>query len=172
MFSSLRSALPADDEIDEVFRVFSDLFKDENSALLPSRVRVTPYVEDAQQSYFRDLVKPWEEVQDARAARTYSELFDQEKSALYRLVPIDVRKMIVESPLRSEIESNLRGKLRSWSDWIATDMMMILTKRIGTSKMPSRIEDLFLTYRAGYMSYGWTGGYPDDVHFLAFSGVQ
>jgi hypothetical protein len=171
MFDALRTLLHDKPATHDVLDTFSALFSNPpDTARLPARVVVTDPVDDAEQSYFRDLIKPWEEVEDPRGARTYGELFDPEKSTLYRVVPIGVRSEVLSAISREEIEGSLTKQMKPWSDWIATDLMMILTKRIAFGDRPALIEDLFLTYRAGFFAYGWTGGYPDDIRLLAFTG--
>ena len=173
-----KSKLPAvlldrAEETLEVLETFEHLYQRIDGGLLPPRAKIMPYTDEAEMVYLKDNTAPWKETGlPPEKDFTYSEIFDSERSRLKKLLPLNDRRAITELIYREEITAHIEqivpARLRSYSDWIGTDLGDILTKRTAAGRTASLLEDLFQVYRAGYFSYGWTGQYPDDVHFLVF----
>jgi len=132
-----------------------------------------PYTDDAEMVNLRDNTPQCEDTRLAPEGDfSYSEIFDSERSKYKRMLDLSDRRPITAFISRSEIighiEQTVPVRMRSYSGWIDTDLGDILTKRAAVGRAPSLLEDLFQVYRADCFSYGWTGEYPDDVHFLVF----
>jgi|GEM_PF-4484178 len=173
-----KSKLPAvlfgrAEETLEVLETFEHLYQRIDSRLLPPRAKIMPYTDDAEMVYLKDNTASWKETGlPPQKDFTYSEIFDSERSRLKKLLPLSDRRAITDLIYREDITAHIEqivpDRLRSYSDWIASDLGDILAKRAATGRTTSFLEDLFQVYRAGYFSYGWTGEYPDNVHFLVF----
>ncbi|HEX5245355.1 MAG TPA: hypothetical protein VFW23_18990 [Tepidisphaeraceae bacterium] len=171
--SQLPPILVAKPEALEVLETFEHLYERVDRTVLPPRARVMPYTDDAEMVNLRDNTPPWQETGlPPKRDFSYSEIFDSERGKYKRILSLDDRRPITAFISRGEIIGHIEriapARLRSYSDWIDTDLGDILTKRAAVGRAPSLLEDLFQVYRAGYFSYGWAGEYPDDVHFLVF----
>jgi len=155
----------------EVINTFEHLYQRIDSSLLPSRAKIMPYTDEAESVNLRDNVPPWEETgRPPKKDFNYGEIFDRERGQFLKLdakVYSDVVSAIGRVVFAA-FEKSLPIRMRSYTDWILSDLTDILRKRLLSGRQPSLFEDLFQIYRAGYFSYGWTGEYPDDVHFLVF----
>jgi len=171
--SELPPILVGKPEATEVLETFDHLFERVDRTLLPPRARVMPYTDDAEMVNLRDNTLPWEETGlPTESDFSYSEIFDSERSKYKKMLDLSDRRPITAFISRGEIighiEQTVPVRMRSYSGWIDTDLGDILTKRAAVGRAPSLLEDLFQVYRADCFSYGWTGEYPDDVHFLVF----
>lgn len=171
--SELPPVLVGKPEAIEVLKTFEDLYKLVDRTLLPPRARVMPYTDDAEMVNLRDNTPQCEDTRLAPEGDfSYSEIFDSERSKYKRMLDLSDRRPITAFISRSEIIGHIErivpARIRSYSDWIDSDLGDILTKRAAVGRAPSLLEDLFQVYRDGYFSYGWTGEYPDEMHFLVF----
>lgn len=162
-------------EVDEVLRVFERLYQDSDSRTLPSRAIIRPYTADAEFSNFRENTPQWEEV-DGETDRSYGEIFSEDIMAVNAQLSAAVRHPIVDAICTPDMTKYYHRlvppRMSIYAPWIVDDFVTLLQKRLAFGRAPSLLEDLFLVYRAGYFSFGWTGLYPNDVKFLVFPGTN
>ena len=154
----------------EVLDVFDHLFEVVDESLLPARAKIMPYTNDAEMVNLRNNTPPWEDTGLPGKDFNYGELFDGERGKFLNLETKLCGKILdaIGSEVSAAFEKFLPVRMRSYTSWILSDLTDILQKRLISGRQPSLFEDLFRVYRAGYFSYGWTGEWPDDVHFLVF----
>jgi len=172
-----KSKLPAAllgraEETLEVLETFEHLYQRIDSSLLPPRVKIMPYTDDAEYFHLRDNTSPWGKVVLPGRDFSYGEIFEHERGQFKGLLPSAERDAILELVARNEMTTHLQqivpARLRIYTDWVKRDLGDILIKRAAIGSAASLFEDLYQVYRAGYFSFGWTGKWPDDVHFLVF----